>query len=33
MPSTFLTNELPMLELATAELKAEIIADGAFAVR
>ena len=33
MPSTFPTNELPPLELAAAEFKAEVIADGAFAVR
>jgi len=33
MPSTFPTNELPTLELADAKLKAEVIADGAFAVR
>jgi len=33
MPSTFPMNELRTLELAAAELKAEVIADGAFTVR
>ena len=33
MPSTFPMNELRALELAAAELKAEVIADGAFAMR
>ena len=33
MPSTFPTNELSPLELAAAKLKAEVIADGAFAMR